>query len=125
MVSSSMVSVNAYSQTQRLGLSVLSLNSSVAMQLQQHLHGIRHDPLLRHLHYQSLHTGVFFWKAEVEESTLSFWKAEVEESTQHSAILIRCHRCLQSNRFPETSSFSLLSLSYPTPSKFQSGRLAL
>jgi hypothetical protein len=42
----SIVSWNAYSQTHRLGLSVLSLNSSVAIQLQQYLYGIRDDPLL-------------------------------------------------------------------------------
>jgi hypothetical protein len=48
MVTRSIVSGNAYSQTHRFGLSVLSLNSSVAMQLEQFLQSFRDDPLLGH-----------------------------------------------------------------------------
>jgi hypothetical protein len=43
-----------YLQTNRLSLSVLSLNSSGAMQLQQYLHGNGDDPSLQHVHCHRL-----------------------------------------------------------------------
>jgi hypothetical protein len=49
-----MLSGNDYLQTNRLSLSVLSLNLSGAMQLQQYLHGKRDDPSLQHVHCKRL-----------------------------------------------------------------------